>query len=359
MATAFSAQSGSGEGLHIWVRTDKGKTTKFTDLATKENVGHIKSTGGYVVGPSSVHPSGGLYRVVGDGEIPYIPFADLLKFFSDYIQAEKPLPELSSSSSHYQHDTIDIPIEKIWTPVKPIRVGDELQGGHPVHGSTGGKNFSINTRKNVWTCWRCGTGGSSLEAIAVSHGLLDCSESRPGCLRGELFKEVMKIAEEEYGWTRPIKTTPPRPTILPQLPTDEQFDVELFQKPGITTNSLPDELPENVQVTLIDGYPRIGKTHWSEIQAIKAGTANIIANTHSVIEQHLRIFKEHRKSGQTAVHLEGRNRCCLFEERKSCKGCNHYPYTSDPADRGRFLAYIDDTLHDSTAGIKNEACSLR
>jgi len=66
LKTALSAQSGSGKGLHVWVQTDKAKTTKLSDPTTKENIGHIKASGGYVVGPNCIHPSGCLYHIVND-----------------------------------------------------------------------------------------------------------------------------------------------------------------------------------------------------------------------------------------------------------------------------------------------------
>lgn len=356
--TSLSAQSGSGKGLHIWVKTAKAKTTKLSDPATKENIGHFKAAGGYVVGPSCIHPSGGLYHIVNDGEIPFISFEELLSFFSEYIQKR---PEPVPVSHSYSNDTIDISIDRIMMPLKAVRSGSEIQGEHPVHGSAGGKNFSINIQKNVWRCWRCDSGGSSAEAIAVTHGLLDCSDAQPGCLRGDLFKAVLEIAEDEYGWIRPIKITPKKPEILPtKITSGDSFDIDFLFEPK-KTDVLPEHLPPNVHVTLIDGYPRIGKTHWAELQAIKYQTANIIANTHSVIEQHLRIFRENRVAGQTAVHLEGRNRCCIFkDERRSCDHCSYYPYLSGSnskergQQRGRFLSLTVEKLHEKEIITKEE-----
>lgn len=764
---AFLLQSGSGKGMHIPFKTDCAKTVPFVDPDTKENIGHIKAKGGYIVGPGCLHPDGGVYRIVNDGEIPFISFDQILERFSAYITKKPREERVVDNKSAFYHTSatlsIDIPIERIWSPVKPVRNGSEIQGAHPVHGSKGGKNFSINTRKNTWhcfpagtliqtpdglrniediseedtvfsergnpqrvtttfkreysgeiidikgpsgivsvtpghpiliarckpcsknyepytackpncprrkkdgkhhcpgngqpvvmwvdsedvvketdfliyqknsssnttfdltqyrandrnrfyitpeeielnpdiasiigwylaeghisagvvtshpaggqknrvykdsvrvyperdvnftlsydeieeanrikylmhehfglkcrvyqyesrgttvvscgstviakflkrvfgsgakqktmsrclyspptilsgiirscfdgdgnnrpigrnnshktyrtvskklahemhlgllslgvlsriwehalhkvtiktgshagrivnhsliysigfykrrdrgfhwvdgertylpissistrefhgyvynletedhtyqapfivhNCFRDGSGGGSAEAIAVKHGLIDCDDAHPGCLRGDLFRQVLEIAEEEYGWTRPIKTTPVRPTILPEI-SNATFDIEIFEQTGVHTDILPEDLPENFEALLLDGLPRIGKTHWSEMQAIKHKTANIIANTHSVIDQHLRIFRENRNPGQTAVHLEGRNRCCRMQEgeRRSCSRCPLYPYTEDPADRGRFISFVGESLHKSEIITKND-----
>jgi len=77
--------------------------------------------------------------------------------------------------------------------------GNEFCGAHPIHGSTTGRNFWINPELNCWHCFRHKTGGGPLHLIAVLEGIIDCSEALPGILRGEKFKEVLKIACERYG----------------------------------------------------------------------------------------------------------------------------------------------------------------
>lgn len=49
-------------------------------------------------------------------------------------------------------------ITRIFDVSKLRRVGKQLQGTHPVHGSTTGANFAINEEKNVWYCYRHGSG---------------------------------------------------------------------------------------------------------------------------------------------------------------------------------------------------------
>jgi len=88
--------------------------------------------------------------------------------------------------------------------------GDELYGPHPVHGSSGGKNFWINTKKQVWHCFRHGTGGDVFYFLAMLHGVLDCEECRPGSLRGENFRQVVGILKKEYGVDIYKNYAPPR-----------------------------------------------------------------------------------------------------------------------------------------------------
>ena len=357
---ALAAQSGSGEGRHIFIRTKGARTVVFDDKKTNTNIGHIKAgPSGYAVGPSCYHPSGGIYKFLNNGEIPTIPFQDLLDHFSEFIKKLPSPVEVEPARNRYYSDSneIDIPVEQILTPLKIQRNGNEIKGIHPIHGAKNLGNLSINTQTNKWFCHRCKSGGTAPHAIAVAHGLVDCSDAHKGMFKGnrDLYEQVLRIAEERYGWVPKVKPHPKKPHILEQPHEDEQFDfgfefpktIEEGKKSEIIyTEELPQDLPES-EITLIDGYPRIGKTHWSEIQAIKHRTANVIANTHSVIEQHLRIFKENREPGQTAVHLEGRDRCCKIKSGgQSCKGCEYYPYSSDPSDRGKFLAFVGETLSD-------------
>lgn len=194
---AFRVQSGSGRGAHIYFRTDESRTIPL--LHEGLNVGHIKGApSGYCVGPGSIHPSGGMYRILHDGEIPFIEFGKITDHFKDYIPA-RPEPTTPVLSSGENFD-IDIPIERVFCPDNPRRAGYEIKGGHPVHGSSTGSNLMINTQKNLWHCMRCGTGGGVALAIAVSHGLISCHEARPGILRGKLMSRVLDIAESEYGW---------------------------------------------------------------------------------------------------------------------------------------------------------------
>jgi hypothetical protein len=197
-SNGFIVQSGSGRGAHFYFRTDSSRTIP---LMNKDglNVGHLKGNpSGYCLAPGSIHPCGKEYVILQDSEIPFIPFDKITEHFKDYIP-QRITPTAPALSSGENFD-IDVPIERVLMPDNPHRMGNEIKGAHPVHGSTTGANLSINTQKNTWHCHRCGTGGGVALGIAVAHGFIQCHEALPGVLRGKLFSEVLTIAEREYGW---------------------------------------------------------------------------------------------------------------------------------------------------------------
>lgn len=94
-------------------------------------------------------------------------------------------------------DTLNLEVVKILHPdmTRPLhKLGDEICGTHPIHGSTTGKNYCINTSKNLWYCHRCGSGGGPLEAVAVKYGLINCEKAGRIKIRGDLFKDVKTLS---------------------------------------------------------------------------------------------------------------------------------------------------------------------
>jgi hypothetical protein len=331
-------QSGSGKGMHLIYTTSGSHTVKMDNPVTKENVGHIKSVGGYAVGPTSIHDKTKKpYIVLEDNDVAFVEFDKLLAVFEKYIPKKDPAVQVSSTrldKAKYEKFSIDIPIASVAYPEKPQDKGSgEIQGTHPVHGSSGGNNFSINTRKNTWHCYRCGSGGGPLEWLAVEHDIIRCDEAHKGVLRGDKFLEVLDVAKNlGYEIEMPKRKAVEKPKIL-------------FNEP-ILLDALPEEIPD-AHITLIDAFPRLGKTHWAVLQAIKHVTANIVSNTHSINEQQIRIFSQHRQAGQLAVHLEGKRRSCRNSKNPCrCKnGCPMYPY-GEPGDFMAFDAIARDTLYE-------------
>jgi hypothetical protein len=78
------------------------------------------------------------------------------------------------------------------------KADEELCGAHPVHGSDTGTNVAINPEKQVWTCFRHGTGGSVLEFLAVCEGILPCEQAKPGGLRGMAYVQAVTIANAQW-----------------------------------------------------------------------------------------------------------------------------------------------------------------
>ena len=96
-------------------------------------------------------------------------------------------------------------IDEIMPPDNPKDIGNgEIQGSHPIHGSTTGTNYCINPGKNVWHCFRHSVGGGPLEALAVRERIIDCSEVCQGCLDTH-WNEILSCIEK-CGYSRQVTT---------------------------------------------------------------------------------------------------------------------------------------------------------
>lgn len=71
-------------------------------------------------------------------------------------------------------------------------------GANPIHGSSNGKNFFIDTIKNLFHCFRCSSGGGAISLVAMLEGIVDCTECLPKGLTGNKFKKTLKIIEEKF-----------------------------------------------------------------------------------------------------------------------------------------------------------------
>lgn len=213
------------------------------------HLGEIQSLGQQVVGPGSIHPNGNRYEIINDAPILPISKADLLKIFDGLIltgiddPAEEPHRAESRRRKAGGASVGDyIPIDQVCWP-KDVKEhhGPEVIGSHPVHGSKTGKNFSVNTAKNCWHCFRCGPpkshrgGGGPLEWLAVEAGLISCKDAKPGCLNDNgLFKKVLQIARDRgFSIPEPEKRQkaeepkPKGPTVLDALKAMLEHDSEV------------------------------------------------------------------------------------------------------------------------------------
>jgi hypothetical protein len=178
------------------------------------HIGDIKAgakdgiCGGQAVGPGCKHPSGSIYQVVVDAPIAEVSrerlqsiisrFKTSKKADTDYKKLEQAVTK-AKQRKYVAKDPLDsLLVVDIMPPAgETSQSGDELRGDHPVHGSTNGGNYVVNTTTNLWHCFRCESGGGAALAIAVKHGIISCSDASAGVLRGDLFKQVMKVAREQ------------------------------------------------------------------------------------------------------------------------------------------------------------------
>lgn len=205
------------KGFHKYFKCPEFFNT--TNITEKRNINgadtevtlvDFRHTGSQVLGPGSMHPSGSKYEIVDDSEIADITVQEVLDAFTDFhqlnqkhedwiarktLEMEKEIQNVTSSESNIKLDIMTL-IDA--SKFKKIANG-ELRGPHPTHGSSGGANFHIDPIKNLWHCFRCQSGGSALSLVAIIEGKMQCADSVKGKLNGDLFKEVLQIAQEKYG----------------------------------------------------------------------------------------------------------------------------------------------------------------
>ena len=163
-----------------------------------KHLGEAQFVGQMVVGPGSIHPSGGLYEIVNDAPIRDVTVQNFKSTFQDLIRVQKsyelPRRELSNES----RDTLQsLPLTAVLHDFRGRWRGRYLQGKNPWHGARTGTNFTIDTEANLWTCWRCHCRGGVARAIALKHGLLaNC----PEILTRAEYRKVIDLAKREYGW---------------------------------------------------------------------------------------------------------------------------------------------------------------
>lgn len=210
----FAVRTGGG-GLHrYYICPDSGDKIVMYDAEDGRHLGEVQTLGFQAVGPGSIHPNGSRYRVEADAPISEVKWADIFDILEGKVEfglAEDKTddqPKIIKVKNPGSRDVFEnVWIEDVWRPVGKVRDRNGiLSGSHPVHGSTGGQNFQINTKKNTWFCYRCWCGGGPALAIAVKEGIISCDEAGKGVLRGDLFVRVLEVAKEK-GYIKPALRT--------------------------------------------------------------------------------------------------------------------------------------------------------
>ena len=160
---------------------------------------YIKGQNGYAVGPGSIHPNGRIYGL----EKSHFPIREVTK--KELLDVLEPFLVRKTEPTH-QADKPRATSNVNWLSLADLidlskfrRSGNQFQGAHPIHGSETGVNLAVDVQKNLWHCFRHDSGGSVLEWIAVSEGIINCSEAVPGALRRDKFWEVVDVASRKYG----------------------------------------------------------------------------------------------------------------------------------------------------------------
>jgi hypothetical protein len=191
----FTVESPGSKGWHTYFLCGLEKPIRLRDK-DGENVGDIQGPAKMVVGPGSIHPNGGVYRIIKDMPLAQVTAQQLREAFKDWAIPEKEFQQVEFAADQEKQNNVDLDILQV-VPLSGLQKrGSEYFGPHPVHGSNTKQNFWVNPSKNCWHCFRHGSGGGPLLWLAVEEGLIDCSEAGSGALRGETFKRTMEKAQE-------------------------------------------------------------------------------------------------------------------------------------------------------------------
>ena len=196
----FAVTSGSGHGRHLYYLSniDDNATISKGDAHIADVQAHFK----FVVGPGCGHNSGGTYQIFNDRPLEWLDAEALEAIVRDagcIIDWARKVHKEIENRAHEDRDLLgqDIPIESVISLVGLTQKNDvEWQGVHPIHGSSTGQNFTVNTEKNCWYCFRHSSGGGPLSWIAVQAGIIKCEDAKPGKLRGATFAKAKEAAEK-------------------------------------------------------------------------------------------------------------------------------------------------------------------
>lgn len=205
----FSVETGraSGDGKHVFLRCSdgvKGVKIIFGEIGDMRTPYHRS----YLVGPGSIHPdSGRPYVVLNDSPIINVTWQELSRFIetaSGVVEEEEEQKETvkkirRSTNSQSLSSQYNLKPEDWLYPDNAHRVGDTIIGGHPIHGSVGGRSLHIDTSRGLWRCFKHDSGGDGAIAYAVAKGIIDCSQARAGCLQDAAIMHKVLSALEDDG----------------------------------------------------------------------------------------------------------------------------------------------------------------
>lgn len=186
---------------HLYVKIKNWDCQKIIFYDEEGHAGELQGEGQQVVGPGSIHPSGEIYDVRDDLPIIEVEYKDIIEFFSPFLKQKKKIIKVFKKTNWQGDKVNNIPITNIISLVGLTDMGGGCyQGCHPVHGSTNGMNFRVDTSSNSWKCFRDNHGGGGpAELIAVVEGIIDCANVGPSCFTAEQGRQIIEVARKKYG----------------------------------------------------------------------------------------------------------------------------------------------------------------
>lgn len=192
----FTVESPGSGGFHFYYRTDGSLAPIRLNDNGGGNIGDVQGVGKMVVGPGCTHPKGGTYRVVRDMDLSVVTRDILVEALADYMSVPSEGRADTPPDWQGKDPFADVPISDVIDVSDFRRSGSSCLGPHPIHGSEGGVNLSVDVARNRWHCFRHSTGGGVASWLAVEAGIIDCSQALPGALRGDDFRRVMDIGRD-------------------------------------------------------------------------------------------------------------------------------------------------------------------
>jgi hypothetical protein len=205
-----SVISGSGTGRHYyfagWVDQIHSGILTIIDPETKKNKTphiHIKGNVGsaYVVVPPTIHHSGNRYEY-----LRRIPPVDAPEWLLSLIYSKSGTSAGTPISAEEMaiRAGYEIPLTRLLNADQLKKIhkegNDRYMGYSPVHPSQEPREFSIDIKRNRWTCWMHHSHGGLFELAALLSGLCTCDEfTKPKDgeikilpLSGSKFKQVIQ-----------------------------------------------------------------------------------------------------------------------------------------------------------------------
>jgi P4 family phage/plasmid primase-like protien len=190
-------------GAHFYFKCPDLPAAKYSLVRDDgADLGDLRGSGSkfYVVGPGSTHPSGNQYKITNDVEPLTVPLVEVEAFIARYQTRPKAivLPHNVSARGTIV-DQLGLNVSDFLMPDEPRAREHQIEGIHPVHGSSTGSNLIIDPHENKWYCRRHSTGGGPLEALAVAEGIIQCEEVHGGCLHGHWPAVFDDLKKRGYG----------------------------------------------------------------------------------------------------------------------------------------------------------------
>lgn len=206
--TFFVRTGGEGFRGHFYFKCDFPDHKKIIlyHPETGKELGDIRPSGckAYCLGPGSIHPSGKPYTIGNDRPVREFTYEEIMeKLFSKVgTSADKkekqPAGDLNKNENNLVEE-LGLTVTEFLMPLNHTIRDSQIEGEHPVHGSETGTNLVVDPVKNIWYCRRHNSGGGPLEALAVSEGIIDCSDAGKGSLRGHWPEIFPALERRGYG----------------------------------------------------------------------------------------------------------------------------------------------------------------